>query len=391
MKAIHVASTVLRPVGALLTAILLAIILPGTSVEAKPPPRPDLVVNDLKLREADGGSKLDIKFQVKNQGEADAEAVLVAISVGPYSQQTRQIDKLKTGKSKDFELKVDYPNSSNPQERFVRVFADPNNTISESDDNNNQALAYFDVSSATLPDLVIDKIQIEQTKVTPPEVKVTVRVKNKGKADSPDFDLSVWQPENPNLQSKYVLVGLKHGESREVSLLSGPIGTDPATYMAQVDPVNKIHEANEDNNSATEKKKLHVDSKLPDLLVQITRIELTNNNATLSISYSVRNQGTDVSTPIEVALKQEQGYFVGGAELTNGLKKGASNDTTRIFQMPADPTEVYGTRITVTVDPTNLVSESNENNNVAVATIPDPRNKVFPVPTIGPAAPAKQF
>jgi subtilase family serine protease len=272
---------------------------------------------------------------------------------------------------------------------MVTVQVDPNNTIAESNENNNEVTGPMRDPS-TLPDLVIQKVDIQQTKVTPVEVKVTVRVKNQGKVDAPAYDVAVWEQETPGQPLQFGgLPGLKAGQSYDLDFNTQPAHADPAKYIAEVDPQNKILEADENNNRGSGEKKLQIDAKLPDLVATIDKVELVDNKTRVALTWTVRNQGgSDAPIKILVAIHQQQGLTQGGPELTNGLKKGQSYGETVYFSLPQNPADAYGTQVTVTVDSTNAVAESNEGNNVAVAYIPDPRPKVNTglLPTKPPAA-----
>jgi subtilase family serine protease len=385
MKAVDRNSNFLRWAATLLTAALVALSPAGPSAVAAPTPRPDLVVTDLKLSEADGGAKLDIQFKVKNQGTADAKSVLVGIYIGPNTQQTRQIDKLDAGKSKGFELKVDYPTYQNPQERTVRVFADPNDTIAEVDENNNQAIAYFDLSSATLPDLVIDRVDIEQTKLAPPEVTVTVHVMNKGKGDASSFWVAAWQPENPGYTDSFLLsAGLKSGQSHDFQFVSVPVHLDPCTFIAEVDQANTVKESNEGNNRGSGHLKIKIDSKLPDLAVQKVRIVRSGE---ILLTFEVHNDGgSDSPGPITVTVRHDQNEFSDDFTIPGGLKKGESVAHDKVF-IPSNADDAAGTHLVIDVYPAAGAPDSNPTNNIATVTIPGTKKLLNPVMPVAPSKP----
>jgi hypothetical protein len=368
---------VFRLLAALVTTGLLALASarPGPIAVAAKPALPDLTVSDFQVKAAALLGHADVQFKVNNQGKADAQGISVLVSVGT-DNETAQIDKLGAGKSKQLTVTVVPPLVRGNSTVMVTIEVDPNNTIAESNEGNNVLVAPLNVN--TLPDLVIDKVDIQQTKVTPPEVKVTVSIQNRGKGDAPAYDVDVWEQENPGQPLQFGQLGLKAGQSYALEFNTQPLYTDPAKYIAVVDPQNQIPESNEGNNRGSGEKKLKVDGQLPDLVVKVSKVELTGSGSTrgLTIMYSVRNQGgSDISVPIGVTLLQQQHYLEGEATIPGGLRKGESNDRTAGFSLPQDPTVVYGTRLTISAQPQSPVSESNDANNTAVVIIPDPRPK----------------
>jgi subtilase family serine protease len=240
------------------TALLIALGVALTpaqraAVAAPPPALPDLIPYDLKLQDA-GGFQFNVQFKVKNQGKADASAITVWLVPGKETdKQVLQIDRLPAGKSKQFNLTLPDPlvRGIAPQ-LYVVITVDPGNTIAESNEGNNQLTAPLAFSPAPLPDLVVDQVTLVQTSLILPSVQVTVRVKNQGQADAPGFDVRVWQPETPQTVNTLTLsAGLKAGQSHDFQLTSKPANLDPATYIAAVDPLNRVRESNEGNNQGS--------------------------------------------------------------------------------------------------------------------------------------------
>jgi subtilase family serine protease len=361
---------------ALVVAVLLTV-APASGASAAAPKLPDLTVSDLKFTSANILGPIDAHFTVKNQGQADAQGILVWVLV-LNDKYTAQIDKLAAGKSKQLVVTIQ-PHEVRGLKTVVTVTVqvDPNNTIAESNEGNNEVTAPM-VDLTKAPDLVVEKVDIQQTRTTPVEAKVTVRVKNQGKSDAQGFDLKLWEAADPGHPLDFFLgSGLAVGSTYDFDFVTQPLKVDPAKYVAEVDPTNQVLEANENNNRGSGEKTLKIDAKLPDLVLQVTKVELTNNHTGLTVAYSVRNGGgSDVSVPIAITLRQQNNLLQGDATIPGGLKKGESNDRTAGFSLPQDPTTVYGTHLLVSVDPQNLVVESNKGNNVVDVIIPDPRPKV---------------
>ncbi len=373
-------SRFLRWTAALFAAILAATAPSLPAATAASPSLPDLVVTDLKLQDA-GGFQFKIQFKIKNRGKADAGATTAVLIPGTdTNKQVLQVDPLKHGKSQQFSLQLPDPVARGIAPQFyIDITVDPGNSVPESNENNNHLVAPLTLDLAGLPDLIVERVSIDQTKVSPPEVKVTVRVKNQGKGDALAFDVHAWQPEqNPaNGVTLNLSAGLKSGKSHDFQFTSQPLNPDPATYMAEVDPTNAVKESDEGNNQGSGQRKLQVDRKLPDLVVQNVRVALDSTGPTLVVSYSIRNDGGgDVTTGIVTLARQEQGKFQDEEVIVGGLKAGASSDQEIDFPVGQVITDVAGTRVWITVDPNNAVAESNEANNAMSGTIPG--GKRFP-------------
>ncbi len=269
MNAIRPPTRPLR-IAALLAAVLMALAPARPSFVAASQPLPDLVVTDLKLMDAGGGTALDIQFSVKNQGTADAPASYAEIDVAGRAIQNYPVGPLPVGTSQAVELKTSYPENKVK----VTIIADSKKKIDELHESNNKSSAQFE--PAARPDLVIDRVHIEQTKVTPPELKVTIRVKNRGKGDAAGLTVKAWQPEIP--ETVWVLgfntgKPLKGGHSREDSFTATPFN-NPVTFKAKVIPNPGVNDSNPNDKQGSGSLKLKAGSKSPDLVVQINKIEL---------------------------------------------------------------------------------------------------------------------
>jgi subtilase family serine protease len=369
--------------------VVLAPAFPAGVAVAATPALPDLTVSNVQIKLPAALGPVNVQFKVNNQGKAEAQNVSVLVSLGT-DNETAQIDKLGAGKSKQLTVSVMPPlvRGTNSPPPMVTIIVDPNNSIAESNEGNNEAVVPLNLNN--LPDLVVDKVDIQQYNVTPPEVKVTVRIQNRGKGDAPAYEVLAWEQEDPGNPLQFGQPALKAGQTNSFDFSTQPLHTDPARYIVAIDPQNQIQESNEDNNRGSAEKKLKIDDKLPDLMVKVNKVELTGSGSTrgLTIMYAIRNQGgSDVSVPVLVSLLQQQHYLEGEATIPGGLRKGESNDRTAGFNLPQDPTVVYGTRLTITVRTQSTISESNVANNVAVVIIPDPRLKIIGSPITNPNPP----
>jgi hypothetical protein len=364
-------------IAALLVAVLVALAPARPTIFAASPALPDLVITDLKLQDADGGASLDIQFNVKNQGTADAPASYAEIDVAGRAIQNYPVDPLAIGQSKAVELKTSYP-----QDKVeVTIIADSKKQIAELHESNNKATQQF--VPTPRPDLIIEQVKIEQTAVTPPALKVTVRVKNRGKGAASGLTVKAWQPAipetiwYPNFETGNPLRG---GDSREASFTAPPF-RNPVTFMAKVIPDPGVQDSNPNDKEGTGQFTLKVDSKsLPDLVVQMTKVELdpsvsNANGLLLGVYFAVLNiGGKDVTSPIVVRYHFANNELpdVQDTLIPTGIVAGKVTDWVHPQELGTAFKDFYGTQIVVTVDPNNTIVESNKSNNSATGNIPNP-------------------
>jgi hypothetical protein len=367
----------LRIALAALTSALLAFSTPQPSALANAPVLPDLVVTDLKLSGVDGNTTLDIQFSIKNQGTADAPASYAEIDVAGRAIQNYPVDPLPIGQSKAVELKTSYP-----QDKVeVTIIADSKKQISELHENNNKATSHF--QPIPRPDLIIEQVNIEQTKLSPPELKVTIRVKNRGNGDASGLTVKAWQPAIPETISylRFDDAGkpLGGGHSRESSFTATPFN-NPVTFMARVIPDPGVQDSNPNDKEGSGKFTLKkTDSKSADLVVQVNKMELdpssTNaNGRLLGVYFAVLNiGGKDVTSPVVIRYHFANNKLPDMQDtlMPNGIPAGKVTDWVHPQELGTTPQDFYGSAVVVTVDPDNTIVESNRSNNTATGTVPN--------------------
>jgi hypothetical protein len=393
MKPIRASTRFARFAVALLTAATLVLAAADPSPAGAASPRPDLVITNLKLTGVDNNTTLDIQFSVKNQGTADAPASYAEIDVNCHAIQNYPVNPLPIGQSQAVELKTGYP-----QDKVeVTIIADSKKTIAELKEDNNKASANFEPIAKA--DLIVEQVKIEQTKVTPPELKVTVRIKNRGKGDASGATAKVWQPAIPETIAylSYDQSGkpLRSGDSREASFTAAPF-SNPVTFVAEAIPDPGVIDSNPNDKQGTGKFTLKVDSsKSPDLVVQIQKLTLdpsvsNANGKLLGVYFSVLNiGGKDVTSPIVILYHfvNNQLPDVKDTLMPGGIAAGKVTDWVHPQELGPNYQDLYGAQVTVTVDPDNTIAESNKNNNSATGTIPNPKRLIGSITNPGGVPP----
>jgi subtilase family serine protease len=262
---------------------------------------------------------------------------------------------------------------------------DPRNIISESNENNNSKSVQVDVlvpdgAAGQKPDLIIVSFNFfPENATTADRISVSMRFRNQG-AGVAVFPrgtayVEFTNPKTGNQIKWNMSLDMAYAPGEEFS--SGQNMFNPQelpagnyTTLVRVDPDNRIDESNENNNTYTYNWAL-AQGGLPDLVINDIHIDPpAGGDTTYSIFVTIKNQG---NAP---ALFNFRSIILGSPELYN---KDANPGEIRI-----NPNETYRLFLTkshlapglnmwnFTVDPNNVVNESNEMNNTGTAQIQVP-------------------
>jgi len=264
----------------------------------------------------------------------------------------------------------------------LALVADPDNTIAEIRESNNELL--YALSSSAGIDLAIsaaDIVQLSQPAVAGQSVRFRVTAHNHGASASPTFALvpqirqgaQTYPLGNINLQ-------LDAGASaeREVVWTSASMGT--AALEVALDPQSAINDADRSNNSASLPFEV-VDPSAPNLIVIAGSVQMLpsplDQSRPATLQARVRNAGAALSGDYVVAVSTggETGARTELARITvnGGLAAGAEVP----ISLPIAALTTAGDRyFFVSVDPDGVIAELNDNDNTAfmrarVRSLPD--------------------
>ncbi len=351
----------------------LEIIIPGT---------PDLVIDtaNITFDQTQGvkNADLNIYANITNKGNFTAFNIYTEIWDDTDNKLLYEykIDILEPGKS--FMVNTTYKFTSEG-EHDIEVAVDPDQLITELNENNNMANKTIYIENKDKPDLIIVQNSISTDQSTPisnnSPVIVEAKILNVGSLDAYNFMVGFYI--YPPGESKFML-----GEKTIAAL---GIDDDAITVKpTQIWRVNKtgeykievvvdiyynILELNEDNNSLL--KDIDV-VKGPDLTVGSIGFSqtppITRENA-FSIIANVRNVGPSKSPVFKVrfyknTLREEDS--IGEVTSMSGLDPGEDSNvklqiTKELAMNIFDDPGTY--QIFIKVDPDNLISEINEDNN----------------------------
>ena len=247
----------------------------------------------------------------------------------------------------------------------ITVYVDEYNVIEESDDINNKMTA--DLPFIQFPDLTVTNISWTPTDIVGGDtVTFTATVTNIG-AGSTSSDFYVrFEVDGKQIGKIKVADGLDSGSSTEVT--QSWTATWASTINVSVDEDGVVTESDETNNRMSNNLP---GLPFPDLIVTgLTWEPKENVNAGDSVTFTatIENAGgrfhSTMSKPLKIAFLINAEY-VGSRNIVGGIRTGQPLNTT--FTWSAQP----GTNpeVCVVADYSNMIPESNENNNELCETL----------------------
>ena len=266
---------------------------------------------------------------------------------------------------------------------YVLFVADPTNLVAETNENNNVASATLQVTAPGID------LQMSQTYASPYTVGVgstlslSSYIYNTGTISSPSSTVGYYLSTNSTLDANDVLLSTVAGSSLSAGLSSPrtatvtiPAGTAPGYYyvLFVADPANAVTETNENNNVSNTT--IQVTVPTIDLSVTYPYVTPTAVAAGASVNPScyLNNLGNSTASPANISFYLSTDNVFSANDVLLGSQPNTSlygGGYLSIYSTVTVPTATAsGTYYVLFVaDPTNTVTETNENNNVASATI----------------------
>jgi subtilase family serine protease/subtilisin family serine protease len=352
----------------------------------QPEPMPNLVV----LAENIGfsptnprvGETVTILAVVRNDGDVVARNVVVQfedVSAGRPTPigEPKELDRIAVGGSGVVTVKFTIPDAAGTYK--VRVVADPGNFITENNEIDNKGTRNLEVGAAPMPNLVA---LAENIGFNPPdatagdEVVVSLTVLNNGAAEAKDVHVQFTDITNGRLRPI--------GEVQEVSsIAAGDSAIASVTYRtaglvgerrikASVDGLSIIAEIDETDNTAS-KTILVTAGIVPNLAVHAANISFAplnpNSGDEIKVRAVVRNQGSEDVENVDVHFldaTNDEAVPIGPSQLIAKIPAGSSAIAESVFDSRGKTGE---RKIRVLADRSNLISESDEEDNQAEATV----------------------
>lgn len=297
------------------------------------------------------GESQDLEVIVRNNGVSASGQFLVQLFSNNNLLDTKTINNLDPGSYSI--LNFNWVPTTLGTHTLIAI-ADPEDQISESNEDNNVSSGQCIVTGTPLPDLTLSNLEIPLTLYVNDTYQVKITVNNIGNAPASNFKVKLW--DNNQLIDTKTVASLNYGANIVLTFNWSPTTTGEHHLKVEVDADGEITESSEENNHIN--RIVSAIYKLPDLIVE-------------SINYpSSMEVGT--SYPLFVNLKNiGPGYSSGGTiSLFNGLNLIGtqilgnidSNESIQ-FIFNWTPTMVGQNNLRAVVDPDNIVIEVNEENN----------------------------
>lgn len=328
--------------------------------------------------EGQEGLPVKITADVRNSGDCDARDVTVALYDGDSDGSAQMLARhvfptIRAQESGRLTLTAEFSRG----DHLISLVIDPEGMQDEISTTNNRVSRKLYIHPAeAVVDLETAREDIWFDPPAPEEgqmVKVYCKVRNKGTVDLKNVPVCVCYG-NPDIEMRpldqryprFIIPSIDAGCSTTLILYydtTQRVGSHVVTVL--VDPDNIFHEAQEDNNRATATVLVH-GNEGPDCEVAdiITIPEKPFPGDMLFIRARIRNNGSRDSGLFIVSYELD-GVFLGFTTI-DSLAPGES----AVAEFIWDSTGMAGMKkITISVDPDNLVSEINEFNNRATANI----------------------
>lgn len=199
------------------------------------------------------GETVTITATIRNIGTGDALNVQVGFYDGASLIGIKKIGLIKAGGTGTASIQW---KATPAGDHLIRVLADPNNKISESDETNNEASKTITVSGVgiLIPDLTLTSADIAFTPEAPVEgesvtIKATIHNVGNGSVSNVKASFYYGVPATETLIGNDIVASIAAGGIGSVSVVwTAVIGTHDIYVV--VDPDNVIAETNETNNEA---------------------------------------------------------------------------------------------------------------------------------------------
>ncbi len=352
----------------------------------KAPPAPNLVVlaANIGFNPASPrlGDTVTIQAVIRNDGTVAVNDVAVQfedVSAGrplPIGE-TQTLGKIPAGGSGTVTMK--FTPLGVPGAYKVRVVADPTNFIVESNEIDNKGTRVLEVIAAPLPNLVAlaDNIGFDPPNPSAgDEVIISLTVLNSGAADAENAQVQFADVTDGGLRpigGPQTLSSVAAGGSAIASVGYNTSGrSGERRIKASIDGLSIIPETDETDNTASKTLQI-VGGSAPNLAVHTANISFIPLNPTagdeVSVRAVVRNQGSEDVNDVVVQFLDvtgDEAVPIGVSRQIASIPAGSSGTAETVFDSRGKSGE---RKIRVVADRSNLISEADETDNQAEATV----------------------
>lgn len=365
----------------------------SVTVTAIPSDLPDLIIQNQNVTPTTvtPGGNVNGSCDVFNQGNASAGSSNLKYYLsadGSYGGDdtelgTDPVGNLNSGEGSSQNQNLVIPSNTTPGIWYILFYADADNQVVESDENNNVSSFQISVQSSQ-PDLVVIDQNVNPSAIEPGgSINAACSVLNQGDGNAGSSILRYYLSANTSFGSGDIELGsdavgsLSAGQSSSQNqTLIIPSNTNAGFWyiLFYADADNQVGESNENNNVAYIQ--ISVQITQPDLVVNNQNVNppIVEPGGNLSASCVILNQGDGEAgtSYLKYYLSANSSYGSGDIELASdavsALIPNQSSNQNEVLIIPANTT--VGTwYIIFFADANYQVFESNENNNIAYVQI----------------------
>ena len=317
-------------------------------LECQPCPKPDLNITGKSEEWVDLANKAyNVTYTVCNLEEGDAGASNTTITIDGADVLEDPVPALAAGEN--------YMNTVGPftmsgNNDIIKVCADNDNTVIESNEDNNCLENEFEYPG--MPDLVVEEKSEEWVSLAGKTYNVTYTVKNIGGAKA-NASITCIYIDDVNVENDSV-GELPAGASHTATLGPFTMSEDSDTIKVCADCEGNVTESNEDNN-CTENIFKYLK---PDLVITGKLEEWVNfDEKTYNITYTMKNTGEGPACASNTSIK------VDGAEKATDSVPELGVDESYTSTVGSFTLSGNSDTIEVRADKDDVVDESDEDNN----------------------------
>ncbi|MPM40013.1 hypothetical protein SDC9_86651 [bioreactor metagenome] len=262
---------------------------------------PDLIINNLNYPENPSpGEPQTIGISVKNQGTAPSEKTKLVLYIDGSFVKEWNIAKLSEGESK-YNSYTWIPMSEGSAK--IKAVIDADNSVSESDETNNEKTVTTTVAEEFLPDLIIEDIVPQSGAELGKPLNLILKVKNQGTAASTEATAKYYINGTAPSQSEIFIPAISAGTGTDVTFSLTPDRQGQMEVKVLVDSGTDVYESNENNNEF--KRIIDVNTLLPDLIIDSYSLDPQSPKVgdTVTFTVSVKNKGLSDSAESELSYQ----------------------------------------------------------------------------------------
>ncbi|MFC1913652.1 CARDB domain-containing protein [Chloroflexota bacterium] len=309
------------------------------------PIAPDLVIETITWspENPSAGDSMTFTVILRNQGNDRADYSRLAYYIDGLSRGYHDIEDIEAGSA----LTSTFTWTAETGSHAIKVVADANNMIVESDESNNRKTL-----NLPPPDLILQNIAwFPENPATGDAVTFTATIKNQGSGKADESLIAFYINDSP----------INHQELPEIN--PGATVTKTFTWTAEVgsyiiravaDDANNITESSETNNE----KKITFATAAPDLTVQDITWALENPSNVEDITFTIiiKNRGNKQAGYFHIAYYTDDVHLA--TDHMEPMDAGATMTRTFTWAAPKGPHSIR-----TVVDSDDNVTESDETNN----------------------------